>query len=834
MEIFEHNKTAYESVKDFFAGKLPTSMPNRCCVIHPTGTGKSYIALQLIADNRNSSILYVTSYSVNLILFEESVKENIGEGLNITYAIYFSLKPEELPQFDFIILDEFHRAGAPQWQKAVEAVIANNQDAKILGLSATPIRHLDNNRNMAVEMFNGNVVSEIPLHDALISGLLPMPYYTTCVYSFDEDYRQAEHMMEHPRKRAKVEEGKKLLEKARRLLENVSGLKEVFRKKMMYPKGRYIVFCKSVEHLYSMMLESKDWFSWLSTPPHCYAIFSDLGTDKDLDGQFEGFREDESDALRLLFCVDMLNEGTHLENIDGVIMLRPTESLNVYFQQLGRALTVAGEGKHPQIIDIVNNAASLNTVQEFWTGVAEEIEAADDHPEHYFDVWWQDIEIQKALAEYRRYMSFFTWDEYYEICRRYYEENGTISTMPIDYTVNDTPIYSWLVKQRREKDNLSEEQVAKLDALEIVWDPAGERWNAFYERVKAYYDVNGDINIPSAYDDGQKSNLFDWLDRQRVSRDKGILLQERIDKLDALGMNWAPEKIKRTKVKAHSWDEVYELCSQYYKEHGSLDMPKHYKMDGMDVSAWVVKQRLRKKVSDSGVITNKTIKPLEQEQIEKLEAIGMDWSPEETAWEQNYAVAKEFFEKHGHLRVTLSYRGRTEIDDGGKNLNYWIAAQRDKNAAGKLSQDKIDRLNAIGMIWNVRRESWDSFYEVAVEYYREFGNIDMPMNKEYHGVNLGGWLSNMRSTRNGRVGGYAQLTEEQIAKLDALGMHWNPLEDKWNAHFKRLKDYYDTHGSLDGLRQYDKELSGWVTRQKRRCYGAKIMRKTCAKKYLPN
>ena len=72
MDLLPHNKTAYDSVVEHLQHS------NRTCVVHPTGTGKSYIALQLIEDNSDARILYITSPATNLLEFWDKV-EKLGE-----------------------------------------------------------------------------------------------------------------------------------------------------------------------------------------------------------------------------------------------------------------------------------------------------------------------------------------------------------------------------------------------------------------------------------------------------------------------------------------------------------------------------------------------------------------------------------------------------------------------------------------------------------------------------------------------------------------------------------------------------------------------------------
>lgn len=347
MDLFEHNQKAYEAVCEDFASGI-----HRCCIVHPTGTGKSFIALQLIEDNKDKSILYVTSLNINLGTFRQKAKEISN---NMDFSLYSSLEDYANYTYDYIILDEFHRAGATDWSKGLALLLENNQEAYILGLSATPIRYLDKARNMAEELFDGRVASEITLKEALLKKLLPMPHYMTAVYSFEDEFKKYEKMLSHRGSYRKKAE--RLLLMAKQNLELSDGLDVFFKENMRNPRGKYIVFCRNIEHLHSMMEESVEWFSWVPDR-HLYMVYSAL--DNTID--YEEFLEDESDTLRLLFCVDMLNEGIHIEGIDGCIMLRPTASLNIYYQQLGRVLTVCA-GDTPDVFDIVKNSYLLKPVK---------------------------------------------------------------------------------------------------------------------------------------------------------------------------------------------------------------------------------------------------------------------------------------------------------------------------------------------------------------------------------------------------------------------------------------------------------------------------------------
>ena len=87
---------------------------------------------------------------------------------------------------DSIILDEFHRAGAECWGENTVALLKLCPDAKLLGLTATNIRYLDNNRDMAEELFDSRVASDMTLGEAVVRGILPAPKYVTTVYQYQK------------------------------------------------------------------------------------------------------------------------------------------------------------------------------------------------------------------------------------------------------------------------------------------------------------------------------------------------------------------------------------------------------------------------------------------------------------------------------------------------------------------------------------------------------------------------------------------------------------------------------------------------------------------------
>lgn len=353
IHLYKHNEDAYRAVETMLEEK------QMAAVIHPTGTGKSMIAFKLVEQHPHKHFLWL---SPSEYIYKTQLENIDTQFSNIEYMSYSRLMKHEdsidTLHPDYIILDEFHRCGAAEWGKSVRKLLEAYPKAKRLGLSATNIRYLDNQRNMAEELFEGNIASEMTLGEAIVREILPEPKYVIAMYSYKKELEQLKKRIEGLSNPGLVSENEKLLEQLKRALEQADGLTEVFARQMTKPDGKYIVFCSGREHMDEMKAQAGDWFSKVDKKPHIYtAYYNEASTSK----AFAEFKKDTGSHLKLLYCIDMLNEGIHVDDVDGVILLRPTVSPIIYLQQIGRALS-AGNKNQPVIFDLVNNFDSLCTI----------------------------------------------------------------------------------------------------------------------------------------------------------------------------------------------------------------------------------------------------------------------------------------------------------------------------------------------------------------------------------------------------------------------------------------------------------------------------------------
>ncbi len=290
-----------------------------------------------------------------------------------TYAKLLNMTAEEISEInpDFIILDEFHRCGAELWGAGVYAVLREYSTTPVLGLSATAIRYLYNQRNMTDEIFDGNIASEMTLGEAIVRDILSPPKYILSIFSYQKDLEKYEKRVKSAKSKAVQDAATAYLEALRRALDKAEKLDVLFDKHMTDRKGKYIVFCANYEHMQDMIDKAEEWFYKVDKKPHIYSVYSD---DPTASKSFADFKADKSDHLKLLYCIDALNEGVHVPDISGVILLRPTISPIIYKQQIGRALS-ASKSKNPVIFDIVNNIENLYSID----AVEEEMQVAIEY-----------------------------------------------------------------------------------------------------------------------------------------------------------------------------------------------------------------------------------------------------------------------------------------------------------------------------------------------------------------------------------------------------------------------------------------------------------------------
>ena len=816
LKLFEHNQVAYNDALEMLEEY------GKAAVVHPTGTGKSYIGFKVCEQFPDSTVCWLSPSEYIYKTQLENLKED-SDGWQpenvvfLTYAKLMLMNENEIAEInpDFIILDEFHRCGAELWGDGVNRLLAAYPSTPVLGLSATAIRYLDNQRNMVDELFDGNIASEMTLGEAIVRGILNPPKYVLSVFAYQEDYDKLKRRVYRAKNRAVRDKAEKYLESLRRALELADGMDVIFDKHITDRTGKYIVFCSNIDHLREMQSNVVAWFSKIDKNPHIYTAYSlDSATEK----EFEAFKKDESDHLKLLFCIDMLNEGVHVENVSGVILFRPTVSPIIYKQQIGRALS-ASKTKNPIIFDIVNNIENLAAIDS----IQKEMRLAVSYYRYRGESDYVVNDRFEVVDEVRNAKELFdelndtltaSWDLMYEYAKSYYKENGDLDVPNRYKTIEGYALGRWVNTQRGiylgiRYGVLSEEKIQKLEAIGMNWTtPKESAWQRNFEAAKAYYEEHGDLLVPVNYVDSNGYRLGLWIANlrtyRRVSSNTKSVTPEKIKMLDSIGMVW--------NVFDSVWEQYYNAAKDYYNEHGDLDVRHGYiSPDGVKLGQWIHQIRSRYK-------SDKRSYFLSDAQIQALNDIGMVWDDTiEMRWRKNYSDAKVYYEEFGNLDVPINY-----LTADGKKLGMWIREQRKRRKLGRITQEQIELLDAIHMDWIGHRRSldWMDWYQFAKAYYEEHGDLEVHPSYKVNGYWLGKWISNQRDIRNGKVDNQS-LSDEQIHLLDEISMRWGLKKDKvWQEQLERTKAFYADKGHLNASTKSndpaERTVGAWLVVQRRR------------------
>ena len=786
IELFKHNQEAYESAVAMLAET------GKACIIHPTGTGKSFIGFKLCEDNPGKTVLWLAPSDYIFDMQIENLK-NVTDGYipeNIvfyTYAKLMRMTEDEIAGLkpDIIIYDEYHRCGADSWQLGIEKLRKQYPDIPTLGLSATNIRYLDNQRDMADELFDGNIASEMTLGEAIVRGILNPPKYILSVFSYQKDLEKYERRIRKAQSSIVRDTTKEYLEALRRALDKADGLDVIFDKHMEDRTGKYIVFCANYEAMKMCISHVSEWFSKVDKAPRIYSVYSgDPGTSK----EFTDFVDDcDESHLRLLFCIDALNEGIHVDDVSGVILFRPTVSPIVYKQQIGRALS-ASKKKIPVIFDIVNNIDNLYSIDS----VKEEMQAAITYYRYYgngddivtdsFHVI-DEVADCKALFDKLEESLSASWDLMYEEAKKYYSKFGDLEPEKTYRSESGYRLGQWVRVQRRVRSGkaegfLDKERIEKLDAIGMRWDSLHDlSWNRHFEAYKQYVENGGDLQLPSNYMyDGV--NIGKWLTMLRRYESSGIrssyFTPERKKAVEDVGVVWNRFD--------YVWEQNYHAALAYFVEHGNLEIPSGCVYNGVKLYNWLAD--LRKK-NRQGLI--------DEEQISRLNKIGMRWeSQADIKWEKGFEEAKKYYEQNGAADAPYAY-----VTPEGYKLGIFLTKCRERYAKGSLSQERIDRLNAINMIWSKSKANeWETCFGLLKKYYEEHGDIKIPGAYKADGIWLNKWLNEQKLIAEGKRKGKT-LTEEQIGMLESVGFECRDARDvSWEQKCSEIKNNYIKDGKV--------------------------------------
>ena len=843
--LYEHNIESYEKVKEQF------EKDNTVALIQATGTGKTYNALQLAYDNPNEKIIYVVP-SVSII---EHIKEVISRNPNLnlekdfhhvefrTYQSFINLSSKELKDLNvnLLILDEFHHIGAPVWGARINEIIETHSNIKVFGMTAYTVRDRGTSyeRDMVnpegEEIFSNKVASNYDLCDAMIDAVLPKPIYKSAYIHLENTLEQLEKKLEKENHNSKnYKELSKVLNDIRNQVHMASSMKEVFQENIK-KDGKYYYFCplnseENVNDIGTIMEEVKEWCQEMGLTEDDYEFYLTTSEMKE-EGKKnrQAFYNDEdlngnkvNHKLRIMFAINQYNEGVHAPGVDGVIMGRSTKSDIIYYEQLGRGLSVRENYKEEYDKLYQKDIAELRVLCK-----EKNREIKDDmEKEEIIETLLAPIIIDLANnIDYIKELEDNLKDRVKEVRK---QNNSKTKKRVIHLSTTDF--------------NISMINQNLYEILKYVSDRLSMTWMEKYNLAKAYFNHYGDLEIPISFKttngheyDENGIALGTWICRQRQAyKGKGTqkITPYQIKLLEEIGMRFENER----------WRKKYNLAKAYFEHYGNLEIPTIFKTtngyeydeNGIALGTWIVNQRIAYKGNSASKIT--------PAKINLLKEIGMRFENIDTmeTWMEKYKLAKTYFEHYGNLEIPQGFKtiNGYDYDENGIALGIWLAKQRQAykgQGTQKITPDQIKLLEEIGMRFENKdiMETWMEKYNLAKVYFEHYDNLEIPKtfktingyDYDENGIALGNWIGKQRQTYKGQ--GTQKITPYQIKLLKEIGMRFEnkDIMETWMEKYNLAKVYFEHYDNLEipktfkTINGYDYDENGialgtWIVTQR--------------------
>lgn len=854
---------------------------NRAAVFHPTGTGKSCIAWKVVEAHPQTTFFWLVAGAQRLALRQAELTRYNGGTLpgNVRFCDCEKLAaatPEQWVRLGeqkpgCIVLDCYHELSAVCWAQSVQKLLRMCPQAKVLGLgvpNGAPVCAA------AQELFADCIVSHMTVAEAMAAGTMPVPSaYAALLWPQEEELATLRARIKNlcmPKGDTSLRVQYEELSWSLRQVENLTVL---LPRLLSDTSGHYLVLFESAAYQEKLGTELEQLLRTVDPAVRFYAADHACFADS---AAVETFLSDTAPGPKVLLCVNAPGVQQPLEGLAGVILVRQSSLMSTFKQMLCRALMAAGSRSVP-VFDLVAQFEGLGNGRTLQRDCTEAMTKAGSKTPGFR----QERPMQQTYRLYgklRREMEA-RWEVLCQAAADAAAKEGTLE-LPRSYTIHSgVPVGKWLELQRQVQagqrpGRLTVEQAAKLEKLGIRWNHRLEAaWEKGFASAQKYRTEHGDLLVPVRYRDKNDFALGEWIVYNRQRYLGGNLTQNRIERLEAIGMVWSTSN--------DLWEQNYAAATQYYLEHGDLEVPIKYETpSGFGLGVWLGAQRAAHKAGE-----------LPQEQVERLDALGMDWTNRnDRKWMSLYDVAAAYYHEHGNLNVPSEY-----VTPDGVLLGKWVARQRyaylnpDRSSA-RVTPERKALLDKLGMVWE-KYDPWQERYDLALAYKTEHGDLEIPsVYKTADGVWLGSWVSRQRQALNSgssalsserrkllrilfkgerrpsdpaadhgtvreanwernfrsaaryarkykhllvpasyvdsdgvRLGVWVsnlraarknrpdsyQVTPAHIKKLNSIGMVWDARDAKWGTAYQQAKAYYKAHGNLHAAANYKSDETGF-------------------------
>ena len=527
--------------------------------------------------------------------------------------------------------------------------------------------------------------------------------------------------------------------------------------------------------------------------------YSMLGSysDKKNKANLDSFNSNTSSKIKFMFVMNKLNEGVHVDDIDGIVWLRPldTNSKILYLQQLGRCIYSINpnieldDNKRPLVLDLVNNTLKVKLDK----GVLQE--EVDLNKLFLIESW---------IIENQYYPNYETSNKI--------ERAFAISLNSINKKYNKYFIDETLLDEKSIERKILIKEILSVGAEIDLWS-------------QPIIEYENDNSKAKGSDD---NDLLEFLELSSNIRDF-IELDKEVNEID------------------NKWLSKYNYAKKYYEQFGTIEVPAHtYIIEeneniivinnsdprydtAFPLSDWLNTQRQAKVGNSSSIMT-----PAREKLLNDLN-FNWDIRDYDSQWDEMFNLLNNYYLKYGNCDVKKSYRSFDGINEISKNdarydsaprLGLWVNTQRQQKKGNRrleMSREKQEKLESIGFKWDAKIDydsKWMERYNLLLNYQKKYGNVNIPVNfktkdginesNDSDAINLYSWVHQQKQNYKNNsksddelAKGAVRLTSERIALLENIGID---LSTKKREKYKKAKQSFDETSEFSKAMNARKEV----------------------------
>lgn len=337
------------------------------------------------------------------------------------------------------------------------------------------------------------------------------------------------------------------------------------------------------------------------------------------------------------------------------------------------------------------------------------------------------------------------WNKRFELLRNLHEQGEDVN-LPQGTTIDGFGIGCWIAQQRNayRLGRLAKDKCQKLEGVGLTWSPLTVVWERYYDILVKRQQAGQTFNF-RANDVVDGLEIGRWVALQRLRCEQGLLSSSKIQKLEAIGFGWESRNESK-------WDVNFSVLKKHHESGKDVNTWPTEVLRTTHFGRWIELQRENYKKGK-----------LSAKRIEKLSSVGFRCAEgHDDAWEKHFSLLEKLHQSGEAQNIVRT----TSIDN--LKIGAWVANQRYAHRIGKLSEERITRLEKLGFLFEPVKSEWDRNFGILNQLHQSGKDVNLPTDAVIDGISIGTWIERQRYKRHPK----RTRSTERTALLESIGIKW--------------------------------------------------------------